>query len=736
VTVAKKSSVAGAKGNTYQLRISQLTIDKLGVKLYDRVSAVVAELVSNAYDADATRVDVRLPLATLLSVPAQGGPDWTVVVTDDGHGLTPEEAQRHYLRVGADRRGPGGMGAKSRKLKRPVMGRKGIGKLAPFGICGRIEVVSSGGPKTSKGFLTSHFILDFDKIMAKDVDTPVELDTGALDGAYSKASGTTITLSRFLPKRVPDQDTFMRQLERRFALADPSFEVWVQDTRHGAAPFPMQTFAVPIVEETKIDLAARPVPLEDGSNKPVTGWVAMAREAYKNEEMAGVRIYARGKIVATTRDFEQPAGYTGEFATRSYLVGEIHADWLDDDAGDDLIRTDRQSILWESELGSSLRAWGAELTKEIGRRSRDPRRDIVRKKFREVAQLEARARARYQDESVIQMALNLGDRIGGFAAEDELNDEEYVNGLVEVILSVAPHQALITAFQEFGKQRTGGKEPTLDSLLDLFSKSRIAEAASYAQLATERLQVLDELDEIIFDTARDEAALQRIITDAPWLIQPDWTVITANQSLKTFKIAFEKFLKQKHGLDVQLAIEWEGKRPDFVLVAVGGMLHLVEIKASGHAFDDPDAERLFNYVDALQEFFENNREMAKEFPRRWRIDLVVDSLNLKKANNKQAFTRAQDSGEVLQLSWNDFRARARKTHEQFLDVRDAAKTAAKKALPGAALTTAKKTTAKKTTAKKTTAKKTTAKKTTAKKTTAKKTIPVKKSVLKKITGSP
>ena len=37
----------------YELRISRLTIDKLGVKLYDMVSAVVAELVANAYDADA-----------------------------------------------------------------------------------------------------------------------------------------------------------------------------------------------------------------------------------------------------------------------------------------------------------------------------------------------------------------------------------------------------------------------------------------------------------------------------------------------------------------------------------------------------------------------------------------------------------------------------------------------------------------------------------------------------------
>ncbi len=58
----------GAPDDGYELKISRLTIDKLGVKLYDRVSAVVAELVANSYDADATQVAVELPLATLLSV--------------------------------------------------------------------------------------------------------------------------------------------------------------------------------------------------------------------------------------------------------------------------------------------------------------------------------------------------------------------------------------------------------------------------------------------------------------------------------------------------------------------------------------------------------------------------------------------------------------------------------------------------------------------------------------------
>ncbi len=193
------SAVASTNEDVYQLKISRLTIDKLGVKLYDRVSAVVAELVANSYDADATEVQVDLPLATLLSVQDPDLPDWTVSVTDNGHGLTPKEARDYYLRVGADRRKTG-VGAFSRELRRPVMGRKGIGKLAPFGICKQIELISSGGTETAGGYLTSHFKMDFDKIISEDSDVPVELEKGELDGTYQPTSGTKVVLTGFLPK--------------------------------------------------------------------------------------------------------------------------------------------------------------------------------------------------------------------------------------------------------------------------------------------------------------------------------------------------------------------------------------------------------------------------------------------------------------------------------------------------------------------------------------------------------
>jgi hypothetical protein len=679
-------SQAPGEDEGYSLRISPTTVDKLGVKLYDKVSAVVAELVANSYDADAEKVEINLPLGTSLATKNKGtgdieepNPPWEIVVVDDGHGMTPEEARRFYLEVGRDRRLHEDQGATSREKKRAVMGRKGIGKLAPFGVCGIIEIISSGGEETEQGFRTSHFLLEYDRIMAAgepgaDVEfsNRVPLQAGSLDGTYQATSGTTVKLKSFLNKRVPPFETFRRQLERRFALTtEEDFEIKVHDTRGQQDDFEVESFKVPIEESTRIDLSTRPVQLEDGRELPVSGEIGMATEAYKNEEMAGVRIYARGKIIATTRDFEQPAGYTGEYTTRSYLVGEVHADWLDDDEGEDLVRTDRQDILWSSELGEALRDWGAELIKEVGANSRDPRRNKTQAAFLKKSQIERKAKERFDDPAVISTAVDLGKQIGRFAAEDELEDESYVTDLCEVILSVAPHRALMAAFHEFSSAVLG-KDVKLETLADIFGKTHVAEIASYGQIAHERVRAISELKEAIGDGESKEDRLQEILAKAPYLIDPAWSAITRNQWLKTFKESFEAEWKNETGEEVVLSIEYENKKPDFILAFVGGTLHIVEIKAPGHKFGNDDFDRLARYVRAFRKFQEKHPQLLDRFPDGWLIDLVADEVHITNDDKREAFESFKERDEVKPISWTVFLARAREAHEEFLNARDEA----------------------------------------------------------------
>lgn len=57
----------------YSMRISRLTAEGSGAKLDGRVSAVIAEFIANACDADAANMTVRAPMGQLLVTRAGDG---------------------------------------------------------------------------------------------------------------------------------------------------------------------------------------------------------------------------------------------------------------------------------------------------------------------------------------------------------------------------------------------------------------------------------------------------------------------------------------------------------------------------------------------------------------------------------------------------------------------------------------------------------------------------------------
>src|ERR1700674_956293 len=134
----------------YVMTISRLTVDKLGVKLYDRVAAVIAEIIANSYDADAAKVTIRAPMGEWLATKKKGAVQdkgFIIEVEDNGFGMTAQEVNEYYLKEGKERRTDPQRGDRSRIFGRRVMGRKGVGKLAPFGVCEKIEVITAGGEK-------------------------------------------------------------------------------------------------------------------------------------------------------------------------------------------------------------------------------------------------------------------------------------------------------------------------------------------------------------------------------------------------------------------------------------------------------------------------------------------------------------------------------------------------------------------------------------------------------------
>jgi hypothetical protein len=653
------ASPSSESAHVYTMRISRLTIDKLGIKLYDRVSAVLAELIANSYDADAEDVTVTLPWGAFLFDPKAPhlSERYEIVISDNGHGMTPSEINQHYLTVGADRRTRTGSD-KSRSKNRPVMGRKGIGKLAPFGICKTVEVISSGGEETENGYQTSHLILHLADMLA-DTEKNYHPEIGALDGTWSKDHGTTIKLRNFSRKRVPSKDELNRQLAARFGLERRDWRVCVKNSSSMNDQFTLGQLKIDLLEGTRIDLADRPVPFES-SFLPVTGYVAYSEKSYKDSNMAGVRIYARGKFVAQTMDFGIATGFTGEFKLRSSIVGELHAEWLDED--EDLVRSDRQDIIWSSDLGEALSQWGQALMKELAKRSEEHIRRAKARFFMETSGLEERlieaapSDPVYRDSVKEAATLLVRD-----SDNDSLRNPEHVERISNLAMSLGPHRSLLQALREVADTT----ETTVDAVMDLFQKAHISEMYSLGQVAAERLEVVAKLEALIANGKTLERPLQELIEQAPWLLAPEWTPLGMNESLKRVRASFEAWYAKKYGTELNTtAIERKAKEPDFVLLHDSGVLWIVEIKRLGYKLTDAEFLNAMRYLHSLRKFLDENPELGRQFPYR-RLTFVVDSID---RLDEVSISSLENDPNVTRKTWHEVLDSTKRAHKDFLEL--------------------------------------------------------------------
>lgn len=125
----------------YKLEIDPRILELLGPNLYTNIYYVLAELIANAYDADAQNVYVI------------AGKD-DIRVEDDGHGMSYEHGEiNSYLKVAAVSR-TNSENSLTRSRLRMKMGRKGVGKLAALSVSENVDVLTISNGERS-GFVLS-----------------------------------------------------------------------------------------------------------------------------------------------------------------------------------------------------------------------------------------------------------------------------------------------------------------------------------------------------------------------------------------------------------------------------------------------------------------------------------------------------------------------------------------------------------------------------------------------------
>jgi signal transduction histidine kinase len=138
-------------------------IRQLGQELVGDRTTAVTELVKNAYDADATTVELRFLRA--------GRKEGTLEIEDDGNGMSLEDVQRGWMRISTNAKD---VEQRSPRYGRTRAGRKGIGRFATETLGSRLRL------RTSVAGEPTALSIDFDW----EADYPAGKDLGEIANAY------------------------------------------------------------------------------------------------------------------------------------------------------------------------------------------------------------------------------------------------------------------------------------------------------------------------------------------------------------------------------------------------------------------------------------------------------------------------------------------------------------------------------------------------------------------------
>ena len=113
--------------NRETFTVDAALLQELGERLIGRAHIALAELIKNAYDADAINCDIRFDGDGLS-------------IADDGHGMSEREFLNHWMRIGTTHKVEM---ENSRLLNRVLTGSKGIGRLSAQFLASEMELWST-----------------------------------------------------------------------------------------------------------------------------------------------------------------------------------------------------------------------------------------------------------------------------------------------------------------------------------------------------------------------------------------------------------------------------------------------------------------------------------------------------------------------------------------------------------------------------------------------------------------
>jgi len=170
----------------FRFDVDAALLFQLGEELVARRSVALAELIKNAYDADASRVSVTFRKVV--------EPNGEIEVSDNGTGMSFDRIRDTWMRIATSDKSLHPM---SDKFRRPRAGAKGIGRFAARRLARQLQLLSTtyvdpADPAAGREQTTVHFNWDEFSPGKRVQDVPIRFERLTLPG--DGATGLTLRL--------------------------------------------------------------------------------------------------------------------------------------------------------------------------------------------------------------------------------------------------------------------------------------------------------------------------------------------------------------------------------------------------------------------------------------------------------------------------------------------------------------------------------------------------------------
>ena len=619
---------------SFEVKFSPVVIKHLGINMYSTLPPVLSELITNSYDADATSVTITI-----------NQKDKHIEISDNGCGMTEEELNSDFLKIGRNRRT-----TKlniSPKFNRAVTGKKGLGKLSVFGICKSIYVESCKNGKINA------FEMNYDLLLSQgEKDEALKLDAIIDNKSTYEQPYTKIILKNLTRKsEIPVQNTTNSLLNRLNIFSD-NFKVIIKDEKESKDLTKEERDKLIYKDEQfswiiPDDILNGKVKLDEATihyikTNNIKGKIFTTKETLA-DNLTGITLYARGKLANEPSFFGVKLSNSHAY---SYMSGILEVDFIDEDGEKDNISTARNSLIWENDSMKQLELHLATLIRKLGSLWKDSRREYKKKEIEESGTFNTKW---YEKNNYGSQDKKLAEKITNLVIDSDMEINK-ATSLLNYVEGAFEFDTFIEYASEIEENVDANK------LIKLLQDWEIIEAKEHYRLSIGRIETIQKFDKLISSDTLEVAkkgieTMHSFLNKFPWILEP---------RLSSFdeEVTYRKILKEE--FDDSTEPE-DDRRIDFLCKGSSDTLYIIEIKRSKKIIGLKELDQIKSYQRFIKSKLEENDRGLTQ------VKAYIIGKESAKDKNVQEEIKESLMHNRFVLNYSQMLSQARKYHQEFID---------------------------------------------------------------------